>query len=56
MKNDWADFFYLVRNVAELTVDSPMDTLEDIFADIRDSEEIRLSIFEGKARLFGERG
>ncbi|GMP29870.1 hypothetical protein CsSME_00021489 [Camellia sinensis var. sinensis] len=39
MKNDWADFFYLVRNVAELTVDSPMDTLQDIFADIRDSEE-----------------
>ncbi|KAL7252242.1 hypothetical protein ACSBR1_013983 [Camellia fascicularis] len=31
--------FYLVRNVAELTVDSPMDTLQDIFADIRDSEE-----------------
>lgn len=39
MKNDWADFFYLVRNVAELTVDSPMDTLQDIFAYIRDEEE-----------------
>ncbi|KAL7220853.1 hypothetical protein ACSBR2_013692 [Camellia fascicularis] len=39
MKNDWANSFYLVRNVAELTVDSPMDTLQDIFADIRDSEE-----------------
>lgn len=41
MKNDWADFFYfyLLRNVAELTVDSPMDTLQDIFSYIRDSEE-----------------
>jgi hypothetical protein len=39
MKNDWADFFYLVRNGAELTMDSPMDTMQDIFADIRDSEE-----------------
>lgn len=51
MKNDWADFFYLVRNGAELTMDSPMDTMQDIFADIRDSEQkkFRLSIFEGKA-------
>ena len=37
-----------------------MDTLQDILADIRDSEaflvSFRLSILEGKARLFGERG
>lgn len=39
MKNDWADFFfYLVRNGAELTMDSPIDTMQEIFADIRDSE------------------
>ena len=45
MKNDWADFFYLVRNGAELTMDSTMGTMQDIFADIRDSKK-RLSIVD----------
>lgn len=56
MKNDWADFFYfyLVRNVAELTVDSPMDTLQDIFADIRDSEEKAFDCLFLRAKLMAE--
>lgn len=39
MTIDWADFLYLVRNGAELTMASPMDTMQHIFADIRDTEE-----------------
>ena len=40
-------FFYLVRNSAELTMDSPMDTMQDILTDIRNSEQKkRLSIVD----------
>lgn len=43
MKNDWADFFYLVRNGAEQPMD--MDTLQDI----RDSEENSIVDFWGQS-------